>query len=165
MSAIRYLICAAIVGATLALGACGFALRRDAPLPEALTTVHIESVAPDGALTRGLIDALARQGARLVPSGEGAATLAIRLDAITQEALTISRAARVQEFLLRYRVTLAATRADGSVLLPESTVELTRDFVFDQNQALGGQTEADLLRRELERDMLREVLARIGRAG
>jgi LPS-assembly lipoprotein len=85
----------------------------------------------------------------------------IAVDQVTQEALTISRTARVQEFVIRHRVEFEVVDVGGAPLLPRTTVELSRDFVFDEAQALGAQAQADLLRRELARDVERAVLERL----
>jgi LPS-assembly lipoprotein len=106
---------------------------------------------------------LSRQGATLAPAADGVTVVRIAVDQVAQEALTISRAARVQEFVIRHRVEFEVVDASGAVLLPRATVELARDFVFDETQALGAQAQGDLLRRELARDVERAVLERLAR--
>jgi LPS-assembly lipoprotein len=145
------------------LGACGFELRGDAPLSPALGRVHVEAADPSSAVARSVRAELARQGAVLVPEGTDVAVVRIFVDQVSQEALTISRAARVQEFVVRHRVEFEVVDAAGAVLLPRTTIEYSRDFVFDEAQALGAQSQGDLLRRELARDVERAVLERLAR--
>lgn len=159
MSAAMRLIVVVVLSA--ALGACGFELRREAALSPALTRVHVEAVDPSSAVARGVRAGLARLGAVLVGSPDGVAKVRITVDQVSQEALTISRAARVQEFVIRHRVEFEVVDAAGAPLLPSTTVELARDFVFDEAQALGAQAQADLLRRELARDVERAVMERL----
>jgi LPS-assembly lipoprotein len=147
----------------VSLAACGFELRRDLPLSPALARVHVEAADPASPVARGVRGELARQGATLAPTAEGVAVVRILSDQVSQEALTISRAARVQEFVIRHRVELEVVDAEGAVLLPRTTVELARDFVFDETQALGAQAQGELLRRELARDVERAVLERLAR--
>jgi LPS-assembly lipoprotein len=157
---LRGLVAACLVGA---LAACGFELRRDLPLSPALARVHVEAVDPASPVARGVRNELARQGATLAPAADGVTVVRIAVDQVAQEALTISRAARVQEFVIRHRVEFEVVDASGAVLLPRATVELARDFVFDETQALGAQAQGDLLRRELARDVERAVLERLAR--
>jgi LPS-assembly lipoprotein len=143
------------------LAGCGFELRREATLSPALSRVHVEAADPSSTVARGVRAELGRLGATVVPSADEVAVVRIAVDQVTQEALTISRAARVQEFVIRHRVEFEVVDAGGATLLPRTTVELARDFVFDEAQALGAQAQADLLRRELARDVERAVLERL----
>jgi len=143
------------------LAGCGFELRREAPLSPALARVHIDAADPSSPVARGVRAELGRLGATLVPSADGVPVVRIAVDQVTQEALTISRTARVQEFVIRHRVEFEVVDAGGAPLLPRTTVELSRDFVFDEAQALGAQAQADLLRRELARDVERALLERL----
>lgn len=145
------------------LGACGFELRKEAPLSPALGRVHVEAADPSSAVARRVRAELARQGAVLVPEGTDVAVVRVLVDQVSQDALTISRAARVQEFVVRHRVEFEVVDAAGAVLLPRTTIEHSRDFVFDEAQALGAQSQGDLLRRELARDVERAVLERLAR--
>lgn len=156
--ALRVLIVTALAAL---LAACGFELRRDAALSPALARVHIEAADPSSTVARGVRAELGRLGATLVASSDDVAVVRIAVDQVSQEALTISRAARVQEFVIRHRVEFEVVDAGGATLLPRTTVELARDFVFDEAQALGAQAQADLLRRELARDVERAVLERL----
>ena len=160
MRLVRVLIPLALVAM---LAGCGFELRREATLSPALNRVHVEAADPASGVARGVRKELTRQGATLAPSAEGVAVVRIAVDHVSQEALTISRAARVQEFVIRHRVEFEVVDAGGAVLLPRTTVELARDFVFDEAQALGAQAQGDLLRRELARDVERAVLERLAR--
>lgn len=142
---------------------CGFRLREEVALPEALARVRIDSPDPYGALERDLAAALERAGADVVEDPAGVAVLRIPVDAMATEPLSVSEAARVQEYLVRYRVELEAVDAENAVLLPLAPIELTRDYSFDETQALGAAAEEELLRKELRREMVQQVLRRIER--
>ena len=45
------------------------------------------------------------------------------------------------------------------------SMELDRDFTYDETQALGAAAEEELLRKELQREMVREILRRIALIG
>jgi LPS-assembly lipoprotein len=144
---------------------CGFQLRDEVALPAALQVLRIDSPDPNSALERELEAALERAGARVVEDAAGVAVVRIPADAMATEPLSVSDAARVQEFLVRYRVELEVVDASNAVLLPLAPIELTRDFSYDETQALGAAAEEEILRKELRREMVQQVLRRIERLG
>ncbi len=157
----RYLV---LLVAVLLAG-CGFRLREEVALPDALSRVRIDSPDPYGPLERDLTAALERAGADVVDTAEGVAVIRIASDAMATEPLSVSEAARVQEYLVRYRVELEIVDAANVVLMPLAAIELKRDYSYDETQALGAAAEEELLRKELRREMVQQVLRRIERLG
>ena len=148
-----------------ALTGCGFQLRDEVALPEALQRVRIDTPDRYSPLARELEAALERAGATVVADAAGVAVVRIPVDAMATEPLSVSDAARVQEFLVRYRVELEVVDAASTVLVPLAPIELTRDYSYDETQALGAAAEEELLRKELRREMVQQVLRRIERLG
>lgn len=159
---IRTLIrCSALV-LPLALAACGFALRGEARLAPELARASFEVVDPYSPLARDVEAALRRAGfTRLDAGTEGAARIRIPVDEARTEVLTVGETARVTEYVVRYRVEVEALAADGRALLARTPIVLEREFSFDETQALGAQAEQDLIRRELQREMVQQVLRRL----
>jgi LPS-assembly lipoprotein len=158
-SMIRLLL---IAFAPLALSACGFALRGEAALPAGLQRATLEVVDAYSPLARDLEAALARAGFEKLAAGtEGVARIRIPVDEARTEVLTVGETARVTEYVVRYTVEIEATAADGRVLLARTPIVLEREFSFDETQALGAQSEQDLIRRELQREMVQQVLRRL----
>lgn len=146
----------------LALAGCGFALRGEATLPAGLARATLEPVDAYSPMVRDLESALRRAGFERQPTGaEGAARIRIPVEDLRTEVLTVGGTARVAEYVVRYRVEVEALAADGSVLLPRAAILLEREFSFDETQALGAQAEQDLIRRELQREMVLQVVRRI----
>lgn len=150
---------AALVASGLA--GCGFALRREVALPAAWRRLAFEAPDPRGVLAREVRAALRRAGAELVAAGAGVPVVRVLASGAAVEAAAIDATARVQEYAVILRVELEAAAADGSVALPKQTLELRREYAFDETQALGAQAQQDLIRRELEREMVQQVLLRI----
>lgn len=147
---------------TFLLAACGFHLRGEAQLPAGMQRVAIEGADPLSPLGRDLRKALARSGAQVVTPGEsGAAVLRIGTNRITTDVLSVGGNARANEYTMRYNVEFDVVDAAGANLLPRQVIELTRDFTFDANQALGIAAEQDLLTQELQRDMVQTILRRL----
>ncbi|UXI69918.1 LPS assembly lipoprotein LptE [Tahibacter amnicola] len=150
----------------LALAACGFHLREQANVPDALRTVYLEIADPGSRLHRDLPGALERAGAKVLeaPAPE-AATLRIPVSSLGPEPLSVGSTARVREYTMRYRVEFDAVDAAGAVVIQRQQIELSRDYTFDETQALGVAAQEEELRRQLERDMVQAILRRIEAAG
>ena len=147
------------------LGACGFKLREQVSLPPNLATLRIEGGDPFATLQRDLDQALRRAGATIVESpGEGVAVLRIVASGIDRLPLSVGDTGRVAEFLLRYTVDFELIDAAGKIVLPRQKIEMDRDYTFDTEQALGTPGEEELVRAELERDMVQTLLRRIDAA-
>jgi LPS-assembly lipoprotein len=147
------------------LGACGFKLREQVSLPPNLSTLRIESGDPFAPLQRDLELALRRAGATIVETPvEGVAVLRILASGIDRLPLSVGDTGRVSEFLLRYTVEFELIDSAAVVVLPRQTIEMDRDYTFDTEQALGTPGEEELVRAELERDMVQTLLRRIDAA-
>jgi LPS-assembly lipoprotein len=148
----------------LTLSACGFQLREQVDLPARLASLRIEGVDPYSPLQRNLELALRRSGARLAETAEGNGVLRVFTQRIDRLPLSVGDTGRVQEYLMRYTVDFELVDDAGSVVLPRQLVELDRDYTFDTQQALGTPGEEEIVRAELERDMVATILRRIDAA-
>lgn len=75
--------------------------------------------------------------------------------------LAIDELAQVREYITRYRVDFDLTAADGSVLLEKQPIELSREYTYDINVAVGNPAEQDVIQRELRRDMQAAIIRRM----
>ena len=55
-------------------------------------------------------------------------------------------------------------RADGSDLVPQQAIELSRDYIFVPTNASGAEGEREILTKELRREMVASILRRIDAA-
>jgi LPS-assembly lipoprotein len=144
------------------LAACGFHLRGAASLP-------FESIYVPGA-TGGIALDLKRHiqsgsGTRVVDDPKRAeALLLFSEETRTKEILSLNAAGRVREFRLIYRVGFSVDDAKGSTFLPGTTVTLTRDVTYDDTVALAKEAEEQLLFRDMQSDMVQQILRRIAAA-
>ena len=161
----RTMLRCVLVASLLLLAACGFRLREQANVPEALKRVRLEIADPGTTLHRDLPPALKRAGATVVDDADGVAVLRIPVSTLAPDALSVGQTARVREYTMRFRVELEAVDAAGAVVVPRQQVELTRDYTFDETQALGVAAQEDLLRKQLQRDMVQAILRRLEAVG
>src|SRR5690606_7277824 len=144
------------------LAGCGFHLRDALLLPPGLGPVRVQASDLDGPLVQQLQQALQRAGATLAaPGDEHAATLRIISERLGDTSISVDQFGRSQEFTLRYAVIFDLRRADGTDLVPQQAIELSRDYVSVPTSSAGTEGERELLVRELRREMVPSILRRI----
>lgn len=150
---------------TLTLTACGFHLRQEAQLPAGLQRVTVTIADPFSPLKRNLEAALKRSGAK-VEDAPGDDIAEIKITAVTLAPLvrSVGSNARVNEFSMVYHVEMEIADATGRTVLRHQVIEQTRDFTFDQTQAIGTSAEQDEIKKEMERDMVQAVVRRVDAA-
>ena len=163
----RYLT-ALILAATLT--GCGFHLRNKLALPADMPAVQVDSAVRYSELVKILNRGLRSSGATVVEAGDtlavagktpGVARLLIRSERWGDLPIAIDGQGRAQEYTLRYAVVFSFLRPDGSVIVPEQAVELSRDYVSPPQDSTGTTTEREILADELRREMSASILRRI----
>ena len=160
-----------LVLALALLAGCGFHLRNKIALPADLGPVRVTASSTSySALVTSLSRGLQAAGATLAaPPGEDAATAAdaqvatlrIMSERWGDLPIAVDQFGRAQEFSLRYAVVFAFTKADGTDLVPQQVVELSRDYVSPPQDATGTTTEREVLAEELRREMAASILRRV----
>lgn len=142
------------------LSACGFQLRQEIVLPASLSTIRVD-VAEPGPLQQNLEQALRHSGAVVDERREGVAVLRVFRNSLQRLPLSVGETGRVQEFVMRYEVEFELVDPSGLVVVPRQEVELDRDYSFDTIQAQGTPGEEEVVRAELEREVVQAILRRI----
>ena len=146
----------------LALSACGFQLRDALVLPPDLGPVKVVSVDSRSPLAETLAQALTRAGAvPAKPNSVDATVLDLKTERWGDTPISVDALGRGQEFSLRYAVMFELRKADGTPLVPQQTVELSRDYIAIPTQSVGTEGEREILMRELRREMSASILRRI----
>ncbi len=144
----------------VALAGCGFHLRGGVSLPEAYSPVYV--VAPgllgaevEAALRAGgvaVTDDPGAAGARLEVAGERFARRTLSVDPDTGKA---------QEYELSYSTRFRLLDAGGDVLMGPRPIALQRDYLFDADAVLGSSRQQSVLREEMRRDAVQQLLRRV----
>src|SRR5690606_36849428 len=147
----------------LGLADCGFHLREALQLPPDLGKVRVTARDPYSALALSLQRSLGHAGVEVVEAGTPGrlAVLAIRSERWASLTLSHDQFGRAQEYTLRHAVGFALVDADGDEIVPQQAVELARDYISVPTDMTGTYTEAELLARELQREMTAAILRRI----
>ena len=157
----RFLLAIALAAA---LSGCGFHLRNSLTLPADTPAVMVQSSTRYSELVKLLERGLRASGAEVASADdevEGAARLQIRSERWGDLPSAIDDQGRAQEFSLRYATVFAFYRGDGSLLVPEQVIELSRDYVSPPEDVTGTTTEREILADELRREMSASILRRI----
>jgi LPS-assembly lipoprotein len=70
----------------------------------------------------------------------------------------------VREFRLRYRVGFRVHDGKGGEYVAQNNLELTRDVSFNDAQVLAKEAEEQLLFRDMQSDMVQQILRRLAAA-
>lgn len=148
--------------AALLLSACGFHLRNALMLPADLGPLLVTAKDPDSRLVLAVRQALERAGATMAADGAtDVATLNLIGERWGNTPISVDQFGRAQEFSLRYAVIFNLRRADGSDLVPQQAIEMSRDYISVPTQSAGTEGERELLAKEMQRDMVTSILRRI----
>jgi len=147
----------------ISLTACGFHLRSKIALPADLGPVRVVSKTRYSPLAEDLAVGLKAAGA--IPAAEDAtenvATLDIKSERWGNRPIALDQRGRAQEYSLRYATVFVFLRADGTELVPQQVVELSRDYVSQPTNLTGTTSEREILADELRREMSASILRRI----
>jgi LPS-assembly lipoprotein len=151
---------AALAAVALALLAgCGFHLRGTSQLP--FETLYIPGANPLAVELRRNVKAASKT--RLVDSpGTAQAVLGFTQETREKVILSFTSAGKVNEYRLRYRVGFRVTDPKGAqVFLPSSEILLTRDMTYNDAQIIAKENEEALLYRDMQTDMVQQILRRL----
>ncbi len=139
------------------LAGCGFQLRGSAALPPELDAVNL-GIPDNHPLARELSTLLSASGRQVVAPDKATAQLQFEQNDLLRDVQSVGATARVREFALRYNVAFRVVSADGREIQPLTSLEIYRDYTFDQGQVLGAASEEEFLRDEMTREMANRIL-------
>lgn len=155
-------IATAMVMLVVLLSACGFQLRGEARLPDAMARTWLAVPDANSIFVRELSLRLQADGVELVSEPEAdVAVLRIFRERLQSQPLTISGQARVREFVLVFELDFALEDAAGESLITRETLRLTREYSFDEQAILAATREEEFLRADLRRAMAAQLLRRL----
>jgi LPS-assembly lipoprotein len=141
------------------LGGCGFQLRQ--PPKMAFKRIALVGFAPRSPLAAEL----RRQLAAEVQVLDAPANADVILEAVNDErqrsVVASTAAAQVRELQLRLRFNFRARTPGGRELIPRAELLLTRDLSYSESAALAKEMEEADLFREMQADVVAQVLRRL----
>ena len=154
--------CKTILALCLAasLGGCGFALRGSANLPYETLYVDLpENNALGAELRRNL---RAGTNTRIVDRRDQAqAILQGNAETRSKLILSIGSNGAVREFRLKYGFAWRVINQGGDDIAAPGEIQIERDYSFNDNQVLAKESEEALLYRDMQTDMVQQVMRRL----
>ena len=146
----------------LALAACGFQLRGTASLP--FDKLYVPPSA--GGIVLDLKRNIQAGTRTTVVDDPKTADALLEFSQELREKLILSLAAngRVREYQLRYSVGFRVHDGKGGEFLPSNLLRLTRDVTFNDSDVLSKETEEQLLYRDMQVDMVQQIMRRLATA-
>jgi LPS-assembly lipoprotein len=152
----------ALLLALLCVSACGFHLRGTVPVDLQFSRVYVRDHR-----ARRVATELARQlsYSRVVVAPDAASAdvvVDLRNERFDERVLSVDpRTGKAREYQIAYRVDLAVRHTDRRPLIKNQTVDLLRDYTFDETAALGKFEEQQVLRDDMIQDAAETVLRRL----
>ncbi len=141
---------------------CGFHLRGAADLSDSLKTMYIEGVSLQRGMGLYLKRGLISNGIVVVEQPkQHAAILKIIDNQFDRRVLSVGSNAKISEYELYALIRFSVIDAEGNTLAAPQQVEAQRDYQFDENEVLGREAEEDLLRDELNKELVQSMLRRL----
>lgn len=78
-----------------------------------------------------------------------------------RQILSLNSLGRVREYLLTYTLTFSVRDQAGRELLPSTQISLRRNMPYDESQALAKDNEAALLYRDMQADIVQQIMRRL----
>jgi LPS-assembly lipoprotein len=146
--------------AALALAGCGFHLRGEQKLPFDTIYVNTPPNSPLGAtLSRQIRSGTNARTVQL--ASEATAVLDILGEARDKEILTLNSQGRAVEYKLIYRLRFRLHDGKGREFISATEMRAQRDISINDSQVLAKQSEEELLYRDMQTDMVQQLLRRI----
>ncbi|MDP1912244.1 LPS assembly lipoprotein LptE [Brevundimonas sp.] len=149
--------------ATLAIGGCGFELRRPPRL--SFGSIALEGFAPRSPLAEELRRHLTQQVRVLDTPAKAEVVLRSLLDVRERSVVASTSAAQVREMQLRLKFHFRAHTPGGRELIPRVELLLSRDLSYSETFALAKEYEEAELFREMQADLVSQVLRRLAAVG
>ncbi len=144
----------------VALAACGFQLRGSTELPFQTLWVGFSDASPlgtqfkryiRGGTSTHLVDDATKADAKLEVLGESR----------DKEILSLDGTGQVREYTLYYIFVFKVDDGHGRDFIPPTRITLKRDITVDNNTILAKQAEEDLLYRDMQSDLVQQLLRRL----
>jgi len=148
----------ALPGAALAAG-CGFQLRRPPEMP--FKRIALVGFGPQSALADELRRTLGLTVQVVTAASQAEVVLQSLLDVREKNIVASTAAGQVREVLLRIKFEFRARTPGGRELMPRAELLQERDMSYNETLALPKAQEEAQLYREMQTDIVRQVMRRL----
>ena len=156
----RLLVLGGVALTGLLLSGCGFKLRGPQRLEFATLHIGVSELTALGASLRRLI---ATTGSTTVTEdvAQADARLQILANERGREILSLTGAGKVREYQLTQTLRFQLLDKAGKALIAPTSISAAREFTFDDSQVLGKEQEETLLYKDMQNDLLQQLMRRL----
>ncbi|HTH44626.1 MAG TPA: LPS assembly lipoprotein LptE [Oxalicibacterium sp.] len=158
----RRLFCALLIS-TVMLSACGFKLRGSVlgqNIPFKSIYIDASDTSPLGSELRRNIRGSGELTITETPE-EAEAVLKIVSESRSKTILSLNSQGRVREYGLNYTVVIRVQDQHKADFLAPTSISLKRDISYNENQVLAKEAEEKMLYRDMQSDMVQQILRRV----
>lgn len=144
---------------------CGWQLRGTGQLASNISSVHISGANKKNDFYRILSRSLKANKVVITDSHTEAEYRIVTLNQRSERrTATVSSGARVSEYQLTELVDIVIFAANGTQLLPRTTLRVERFYDFDENDVQSTSEEETLLKKEMINDLAQQTIRRLNAA-
>ena len=158
----RRLFCALLIS-TVMLSACGFKLRGSVlgqNIPFKSIYIDVPATSSLGTELRRNIRGSGELTITETPE-EAEAILKVVSESRSKTILSLNSQGRVREYGLNYTVVIRVQDNHKADLLSPTSISLKRDISYNENQVLAKEAEEAMLYRDMQSDMVQQILRRV----
>jgi len=149
------------IAAALLLQGCGWHLRGAQPLPQELQSLHLQTVSENSAFTRSLKRSLKAMDVSLIESATDAPySLKVSNITNTSRTLSVTSSARVAEYEITSSLTYSVSNIEGEQVVVPTLLSTEKTYLYNRNNATSAFEEKALLHKEMERDLIQQLIRR-----
>lgn len=158
-----FLTTAAAAASLLAIGGCGFQLRKAPDFAFDTLFSALPESSPLGVELRRSLEATGK--VRVINDPRRLTEAQVVLDALTdareRAILSTNSAGQVRELQLRTRFRFRLRTVGGVELIPETELLLERELSFNETTVLANEFEERLLYRDMQSDIVQQLIRRL----
>jgi LPS-assembly lipoprotein len=146
----------------LVVAGCGFQLRGTAEVP--FQSLYVPNATAGIALDLKRNIQVGTRAKVVDDPAQADAVMQFTEETRGKEILSLTAQGRVREFQLRYRVGFRVHDGKGREYVPLSVIQLSRDVTFNDAEILAKEQEEQLLFRDMQADMVQQIMRRLSAA-
>ena len=157
--AAKYIIACGII---LLLSGCGLHLQGMSDMPKWFNNVAIINQNVHNDLRPQIIEELKAYKLHITNNIQKAdCWLVLEEDKHTENITAVSSSTTPRQYQMSYAIKYKVQRPNGEVIIPSNSAVVTRQFTINGNRILGSDFEGDLLRNEMYKDAVAQIVDHI----
>ena len=143
------------------ISGCGFQLRGTGQTTILLESVFLNASDQNGALVRELDSTLRQSGVEFTNASSAQVNIQLDRERFRRRPVSTTGQINVAAYELTLEVGFNVMAQNGDVLIPPTRLRTERIYTFDNTSLVGSNEEEELLKEEMRRDVVGQLIQRI----